>query len=437
MGLLARIFGRTPATEQRDMSWSMGVAYGYSLSRGASAVPVAEAENLAAVLGCVELICGAVASLPASLVIDTADGQQPAPPTAPAWRLLDRPNEQQSWPAFASWIAAQYLLQGNGVAALQFDGRGAVSGLLPAPWPWLQPMIIDSASGTRLVFDVLRGLPEARLIGLPDRLLDSDVMHVRNRSDTGLIGRSVLSRAPGPVREGITTSTMAQKNWENGARPSMVFEIEKFLPEAQRKRFDEETKEKLVGAINSGGWALLEGGMKAKGVSLSSVDAEFLSTRNYSIGEIARIFKVPEPLVLQGPRAIADLSPYTTAFYQQAVVPVIAAIESEFSYRVLPPGMRLVIDADGAMRGSFATAVAGLTALKQSAIITANDAREAMDWPPVEGGDVLSVGPAPSYPPDASGLPAMHPSPGPADDQPQLPSHGNSGRKPNGSAVMQ
>jgi len=412
-GILARMFRRTPATEQRDMSWSMGVAYGYSLSRGASVVPVHEAENHAAVLGCVELICGAVASLPASLVVDTSTGQQPAPATAPAWRLLERPNDQQSWPAFASWLTAQYLLQGNGIAALQLDGRGAVSQLLPAPWPWLQPMIVDGASGTRLVFDVLRGLPEARLLGLPDRLLDSDCMHVRNRSDQGIIGRSVLSRAPGPVREGITTATLAQKNWDNGARPSMVFTVDKFLSEPQRKRFEEETRDKIVGAINAGGWALLEGGLEAKGLSLSSVDAEFLATRGFGVAEICRLFKVPEPLILTGTRVVADISVYTTAFYQQAVVPIISAIEAEFDHRVLPSGMHLVLDADGSMRGSFATTVAGLTALKQSGIITSNDARAELDFPPHPDGNTLSTGPAPNYPADASGLPALHPSPGP------------------------
>lgn len=427
MGILARIFGKSPAAEQRDMSWSMGVAYGYSLSRGASAVPVAEAENLAAVLGCVELICGAVASLPASLVIDTPNGQQPAPATAPAWRLLDRPNDQQSWPAFMQWQTAQILLQGNAVSALRIDGRGAVSGLLPAPWPWLQPMIVDSAAGTRLVFDVLRGLPEARLIGLPDRLLDTDVVHVRNRSDQGIIGRSVLSRAPGPAREGIEIATLAAANWRNGMRPSMVFTSEKYLSDTQRKRFNEETRDKLTGAINAGGWALLEN-MKAEAISMKSVDAEFLATRGFSVGEICRLFKVPEPLVMQGPRAIPDLAPYWTQFFQAAIVPIVSQIESEFSHRVLPAGMRLSLDCDGNMRGSFATMVAGLAALKQSGVITANDARGELDWPPIEGGDVLAAGPAPNYPPDATGLPAMHPSPGPTGDAPPEPgNHHNSG----------
>jgi hypothetical protein len=44
------------------------------------------AENLSAVLGAVELISSAIASLPATIQIETPDGREPAPDTATAWR---------------------------------------------------------------------------------------------------------------------------------------------------------------------------------------------------------------------------------------------------------------------------------------------------------------------------------------------------------------
>ena len=44
--------------------------------------------------------------------------------------------------------------------------------------------------------------------------------------------------------------------------PRWCSAIDKYLDETRRKRFHEETKQEIVGAINTGGFALLEGGMK-------------------------------------------------------------------------------------------------------------------------------------------------------------------------------
>jgi hypothetical protein len=48
-------------------------------------------------------------------------------------------------------------------------------------------------------------------------------------------------------------------------------------------------------------------------------------------------------------------------------------------------GGHLSIDADGMVRGSFSASVFAIAALKQSGIITPNDARAALGWRPRRG----------------------------------------------------
>src|SRR5258708_7473869 len=106
MGILQSLFGRKP--EQRQSPGGRAIGGGL-IGRGGQ-VPVHLAETLSAVLGCVELIAGAISSLPASIM---QDGDE-APRSSAAWRILDRPNPWQSWPTFVSWLVASILLHGNG-----------------------------------------------------------------------------------------------------------------------------------------------------------------------------------------------------------------------------------------------------------------------------------------------------------------------------------
>ncbi len=370
------------------------------------------AENLSAVLGAIELITGSLASLPATLTMDAPDGQVPAPDTATAWALLARPNRWQAWPGFVATMAAAMLVQGNGVAMRQRDGRGAVVGLMPIPWPWIAPNVIRSADGPRLVFDLLNTTPEAELMGLPRRLLDGDVMHLKARSETGIIGRSVLSRAAGVVKEGIDLATAAQALWANGLNLSGFLSTGgEVLTDAQRDRFKARLTE-LRGAGNTGKTMLLEGPFSYNPLSITPGDAELLGSRAFSVTEVARLFNIPVGLLHPGQNA-QKYEELLAAFAQLALAPIVAVIEQEFADAVLPPGLHLQLDMAGLMRGSFAGQVGAFSAGVQSGFLTPNDARRGLGLPAHSGGEALRPGNAPSWPADGKGMPHLGPSPGP------------------------
>lgn len=434
MGLLSRLTGRaeprariepTLAPETRstasDGSWDALANMAGMGSGGRRAVNANLAQNLPAVLGGVELICNSIASLPASLTMDTPDGPVRAPPTATAWRLLARPNPWQSWPAFVTMLASQVLLEGNGAAAIQADNRGAVTALVPVPWQWLNPSVIPGADGRRIVYDVAQHTTETRLLGLPKRLLQDEVLHVRARSDAGIIGRSVLSRAAGVVREGLELADLAEASWRNGMRPSGFVETGgPVLTDMQRDRFKAALHD-FRGTANAGKTMLLEGSFKYNQLSLNSVDAEFLSTRQFSVAEIARLFSIPEPMLQLGNHAPASLDPYLAAFAQLALAPIVSTIEAEFDHAILPPGYHLQLDMGGLLRGSYSAMTAALCAAVQSGIMTPNDGRRAIGLPAHDDGDALRVGTAPTWPADAPGMPHMGPSPGKTGDGPPAP----------------
>lgn len=419
MGILTRLWPSQPApvprVEPQLVPETRAIrpyhdGWGATLA-GAGGAPVSPhaAEGLSSVLACVELITGAIASLPAALTRDARDGQVPAPATATAWALLRRPNPRQSWPACWSMLVASVLLHGNGVAALVRDGRGAVTALAPIPWAWLSPQVVQGAGGPRLVYDVASTTPEANLLGLPRRLLDTDVLHLRGRSDNGLIGRSVLARAAGVVREGAELATVAEATWQNGLRPSGYLKYPGLLSPDQVDRL-EAMAGRYRGAMNAGRVPILSGGLEFAQLGLSSVDAEFLASRQFSVAEVARLFNVPLGLIQPGSGA----QPYEAllaAFAQLALAPLIASIEAEFDAAVLPPGLHLQLDMSGLLRGNFSAMTGALCAGVQSGVLTANDARRGLGLPAHADGDALRPGQG-AWPADAKGVPHLGPSPG-------------------------
>jgi HK97 family phage portal protein len=385
-------------------------------------------ENLSAVLGAVELICGALASLPASITVDTPDGRVPAPMTAPTWRLLARPNRRQSWPAFVSTVVSAILLQGNSVSALQTDGRGAVTSLTPVPWPWLNPMVISGGAGSpSLVFDVLNATPEAQLLGLPRRLLEGDVLFIRARSDAGIIGRSVLSRAPQVLAAAMGVAEFSTALWQNGAFPSEMISLPPGISAEAVQRMRASFEARQTGGHNAGKILYADADAKFTQMSISPGDAETLASRRFSVADIARLFSIPEPMLQTGATAPATLTPYLVAFCQLALAPLVAVIEAEFDAAVLPAGMHLAIDMGGVLRGDYASVAASQAVLVQSRIATPNDARRTLGLPAHDDGDELGSSAAPNYPADAPGVPSLAPKPGPGGVLPNVGTHEGDG----------
>ncbi len=393
-------------------------------------------ENLSAVLSAVELISNALASLPVSLTVDTPDGRQPAPLTAPAWRLLARPNRRQSWPALMTTIVSSLLLHGNAVSMIGADGRGAVASLTPIPWQWLLPSVVHAAAGARLVFDMVQATPEAALLGIPPRLLDGDVLHVRARSDAGIVGRSVLSRAPQVLESAMGVAEFSSAIWQNSAMPGGMLAVPPGISPEAIRRLEASFMARQTGTHNAGRPLLADAGTVWTPLSVNPGDAEVLASRRFSVADIARLFSIPEPMLQTGATAPASLTPYLVAFAQLALAPLVAAIEAEFDSAVLPAGTHLVIDMAGLMRGDYAAVAASQAVLVQSGIATPNDGRRALGLPAHDDGEDLrggaatqpaALGSAPNFPADAKGVPSLAPKPGPGGVLPNSGTHQDGG----------
>jgi HK97 family phage portal protein len=150
--------------------------------------------------------------------------------------------------------------------------------------------------------------------------------------------------------------------------------------------------ERFGGSKNAGKLGILEEGMEIKSVSNSNEDAQYLQSRQFSVVEIARFFRVPAHLVGDATRlAYASSEVEMLAFLTHTLRPWLTNIESEFNAVLLPERTQFFceFDINGMARGDQAARYAAYERGLASGFLTVADVRRWENLPAIEGTDGL------------------------------------------------
>ena len=349
------------------------------------------AENLSTVLACISAISGSIASLP-TYVYRWDGRERMEDPTHPLTRLIHRgPNAWQTWPDFIEWLLASTLLRGNGLAEVVTDNAGRVSELKPIPWDHVAVHILPTG---RLAYDVTEVAAVYGGRGTIRRLLQDEVIHLRDRTDDGLLGRSRLHRAAQAVHGAMSMQDFSGSMFGNGINPSGAIKVPSKLDPEQREKIRQGLAD-FKGPQNAAKALILEAGMEWQSISISPEDAELLASRRFSVEELARIYAVPPPI-------IGDLTngTFTNAetvgrwFAQQTLATWIRKVEAEFIRSVFSESSRMTheleFDLSGFLRGDPETRWRSHEIAVKNGILTANEVREVEGWNPRTDGEALT-----------------------------------------------
>ena len=270
-----------------------------SLGGNSGAPSESTALRVTAVHGCVQLIAGAISSMPMHIYQRAQDGDLKRDINAPLWWVL---NEEFSprWPASAGWayMVASKLLHGDGFAEILRGPNGDVKGLMPIHPRRVE--VIASPDGMRLVYRVQ---PDMTII-MPDsksrliRIIDQDdLLHVAGFGFNGLRGMSALRNALAVSgRLAISAQDFSANFLDNVGRPDYALVAEGKLDDAQFARM-QDSLEQHKGPANSGKPMLLEGGLKIQTLTMPLEEMQLLETRKFQVEEICRVFGVPPSLI--------------------------------------------------------------------------------------------------------------------------------------------
>jgi len=332
------------------------------------------AENLSTVFACVQVISETVAMLPVMLYRKGANGSRLADLSHPLALLFSGdPNERQTASEFIEMLTAHCLLRGNGYAEIKRDNRGQVVGLDPFHPDHVSVVRIPRTG--RFAYDV--SLPE----GGTRRLLPEEMLHLKDRSDDGIIGKSRLARTRETFGSALATERYAASTFRNGASMSGILMHPEHLGEEATKNLRQSFKETYSGADKAGEVAVLEEGLKWQQISVSPDDAQMLESRRFSCEQLARIFRVPGPVIgdYQGGNN-ASIQEVGRWFYSHTIMPWLNKWERTIEHSLLSTQARrsyeVEIDADLLLRGDMLTRFQAYRIAREIGVYNANELRK-------------------------------------------------------------
>ena len=379
--------------EVTDSVRDSGQVFSFGTANSGEKVDEQSAMQISTVYACVRLLAETVAALPLHLYRYTDDGKgKESAFDHPLYRILYRqPNDEMSSFIWRETMMTHLLLWGNAYSQIIRDGRNNVLGLYP-----LLPenVEVDRDEQGQLYYiyhaytDEVPGEQNQDIYFRKD-----EILHIPGLGFNGLVGFSPIAMMKNSLGTTLAVEKYGASFFKNGAQPSGVLEHPGVLKDPQKIR--DNWTAVYGGANNAHRVAVLEEGMAYKAISLPPEDSQFLSTRQFGVEEICRIFRVPPHMVQSLEHAtfsniehqsidfvVHTLTPWLVRFEQAIIKDLLLEEEQD----VLFPKFNV----DGLLRGDYQSRMNGYATGISNGFLSPNDIHrlENMDLIPAEeGGD--------------------------------------------------
>jgi HK97 family phage portal protein len=279
LGLFDRWTARSavPVEFVNDETLFLGSTYA-----GESVVPKTSVQ-LVPVWAAVQLVAGAVGSLPLRVYRTDSDGSRVETPSHRAAKLLANPNPYMAGDEFVEAMVTHLLLWGNAFVLKVKSSTGVVE-----LWP-LDPSRVKVTRSNE-------GYPLYVVDGKKGPYTASTILHIRGLSFDGLVGLSPIQMA----RQGLGTYAAAAKYqgrfWKNNATPGGVLtHPSRLSPDAAERLRAQWNAAHSGDRANS--TAILEEGMSYHPLSLPLSDSKLLEAMDASVLDVARMFQIPSAML--------------------------------------------------------------------------------------------------------------------------------------------
>ncbi len=369
-----------------------GTLFVFGKANSGEQVDEKSAMQIATVYACVRLLSESVAQLPLHLYKATdPDGQEKAK-DHPLYKILYRePNPEMT--SFSYWevVMTHLLLWGNAYSQIVRDGKNTVLGLYP-----LLPenVEIDRTEKGELYYIYHAYTNEVPGENNKDIIFRRDeILHIPGLSFNGLVGFSPIAMMKNSLGTTMAVEKYGSAFFKNGAQPSGVLEHPGVLKDPQKIR--ENWVKAYGGSGNAHRVAVLEEGMSYKPISLPPEDSQFLSTREFGVEEICRMFRVPPHMVQDLKRAtFSNIEHQSIDFVVHTLDPWLVRIEKAIVKDLLLEEEKDCFfpkfNVDGLLRGDYKSRMDGYSVGISTGIISPNEARRKENMPPLpeeDGGD--------------------------------------------------
>ena len=404
------------ATLANPEKWLIDVFQGQVSDSG---TPVTDKKVLgsSAAAYCIRLISNDVAQLPLRVMTRNRDGGDVEDFRHPGGKIMRTQPASITTPfQQRKTIQAHALLYGNGRGYIVRTGRQEPAEIIPMDSRKMRSIVIESSEG------MYRGRTKWHLLypddgSLPIPFPDSDVLHIHELSLDGIEGIDALEAFRNALGLAIGQEKVANRVYKNNAVPSIVLEAPAgaFRTPEEAQEFIRRFNDYHSGMDNAGRAGLLREGIKATVLSQSAKDNQMLEAREFQVREGMRIYGVPMIPGVSDSQSYNTLEQLNRAYLQKCLGPWLKNWESQCNAKLLTKQEQQTeaayfeFDTTDLIKPDAAQFAEMLNKYIASTVLSPNEARNELGYPPREGGDEYG-NPATSSP--------NQQQPEPADDPP-------------------
>jgi len=414
--LEVRAYVEQPSASMTSGGWTQGMATWHG---GWFLDDVDQAMRLTAVFACLRILSEAVATLPLNLYRERDDGNR---------RLLGRRDTPEPFlflePGlskidYLSQVMLSLLTDGNAYIATI---RGALGQLLDLIV--LDPHQVKVERKRRRNPDGTQGpLQLIYTVGQQELHPILDILHIKGMSRPGaLTGLSPITYAAETVGVGLNAQRYGDSFFNNGALASAVIEANGDFPDEAARRWRDTWNAGHQGVANANRIGVLTNGATLKKVSITPEEAQFLSTRQFTVPDVARVYGVPPHLIADASNSTSwgsGLAEQNSAFGQFSLRAWTERLEEAHNRLLWRDGLFdycTELDMDAVLRASFKERMEAVQIALGAEVMVVNEARKGEGLEPVPWGDKpirlqTSSTPAPPAPQPTPPQPIPAPAP--------------------------
>lgn len=334
---------------------------------------------------CVTLLAETIGQLPLDLFRRQGQGQRESATNHPLYDVLRyQPNGFQTPFELRECEQMALGLRGNSFTFMERREDGNISAL----WPLMNDKVIVRKGGDLLpYYQVGGGDP------LPMRMIH----HKRWVTSNHYVGLSPIELHAETVGLAQAIRDYTGKSFANGVSVSGVIERPReataIKDQNQIDRILDQWGQKYSGPDNAKKVAMLQEGMTFKPISMTNVDAEIVSLLKLSGSDIARMYKIPLPMINDLEKAnYNSIEQLLIQFVVFGLLPWVKRHEQAMMRDFLIPKDRreyfIEFNLSGLLRGDQATRYGAYAIGRQWGWLSVNDIRRLENMPPVQGGDI-------------------------------------------------
>ena len=369
---ITNLFKRKEKKEQRGLSFD-------TIFPNSTTIDNDKALTLTAVWCAIRLLSESVSSLPCSVYTKQPNGDKVEDPKNRIYDLIKyRPNRYQNKITFFEYIMMSICTDGNSYVQIVRDGSGRPSQLIP-----ISPDTVDVVINDGELFYQIDS------VGILD---SADVLHFKTLTDNGIDGISPIDQCKKALSWAINLEEYGDTFFKNGAKPSSVLSTDRALSEQAIERLKNSFSNTYAKLKNSNSTIILEEGLSFTPISISPEQAQFLSSRQFSIEEVARIFNIPPHMLKDlSKSSFNNIEMQSQEFVTYTLMPYITRIENEMNYKLFRSndvGKTFIeFNVNGLLRGDVKTRNEAYKTAITNGYMSINEVRQKENLNSIEGGD--------------------------------------------------